>query len=46
LHKLGRDYGPEVEIVAGLVPGDALVLNPPRLFTPMLFTGDALVTTG
>jgi len=30
LHKLtlGRDYGPEVEILSGLVPGDAVVLNP------------------
>jgi RND family efflux transporter MFP subunit len=30
LHKLtlGRDYGPEVEITSGLVPGDAVVLNP------------------
>ncbi len=30
LHKLtlGRDYGPEVEITAGLAPGDAVVLNP------------------
>ena len=30
LHKLtlGRDYGPEVEILAGLDAGDAVVLNP------------------
>ncbi|HEY1758238.1 MAG TPA: efflux RND transporter periplasmic adaptor subunit [Bryobacteraceae bacterium] len=30
LHKLtlGRDYGPEVEILSGLVAGDAVVLNP------------------
>jgi RND family efflux transporter MFP subunit len=30
LHKLtlGRDYGPEVEITSGLIPGDAVVLNP------------------
>jgi hypothetical protein len=30
MHKLtlGRDYGPEVEITAGLEAGDAVVLNP------------------
>lgn len=26
---LGRDFGKEVEVVAGIAPGDAIVLNPP-----------------